>query len=138
MVSTPLIIIIFSVTLIWSSVLTFLFAKIIREYKSLIKGISEGYLKGKEIVDISKRLKVLEEEGVSHVQKINALRFNPFNEEGGDNSFTICLLNGKNDGILLTGLHTREKTRMYAKRIVNGKSEYELSKEEKKVIENAK
>ncbi len=133
-----LIIIIISVTLIWLSVLTFLFVRIIGQYKSLIKGVNEGYLKGQEITEINKRLQVLEKEGLGHVQRIGMLRFNPFDEAGGDNSFTICLLNGKSDGILLTGLHTREKTRMYAKKIENGKSKYELSKEEKKVIQDAK
>src|SRR5260221_4757560 len=114
--TTLLIIIFVSVTLIWVSVLTFLFVRIVKQYKSLIKGISEGYLKGQEIVDINKRLQILEHEGLGHVQRVGMLRFNPFDEAGRDNSFTICLLNGKNDGILLTGLHTREKTRMYAKK----------------------
>ncbi len=135
--TTLLIIIIMSVTLIWTAILTFLFVRIIGQYKSLIKGVNEGYLKGKEITGILTRLGVLEKEGLEHVQKKGLVRFNPFNESGGDNSFVICLLDGKSNGIVLTGLHTREKTRMYAKKIENGKSKYELSREEKQAITEA-
>ncbi|MFC1710205.1 DUF4446 family protein [Patescibacteria group bacterium] len=90
------------------------------------------------IKSISKDLKQIEDAHKLHVQKIGIVRFNPFNETGGDHSFTIALLNGKDTGIVLTGLHTRERTRMYLKPIESGKSEYELSSEETKAIAKAK
>jgi len=74
---------------------------------------------------------------LAHFQKLGLIRFNPFNETGGNNSFSLVLLDGKNNGWVMTGLHTRERTRLYVKPIKNLKSEYELSDEEKKALEKA-
>lgn len=70
-------------------------------------------------------------------QRMGFVRFNPFAETGGDQSFSVSLLDAKGSGIVFTGLHTREKTRVYAKPIVNGVSKSTLSKEEQKAIEIA-
>jgi hypothetical protein len=70
-------------------------------------------------------------------QRMGFVRFNPFAETGGDQSFSVSLLDAKGTGIVFTGLHTREKTRVYAKPIVNGVSKSTLSKEEQKAIEIA-
>ena len=110
-----LIIILISVTLIWLSVLTFYVIKIVNS------------LKVKPLTDINN----------NKFSRLGLVRFNPFNETGGDNSFVLCFLDDKLNGVLLTGLHTREKTRMYAKKVRNGKAEHELSKEESKAIEEA-
>ncbi len=146
----PLIILISTAILIWLGVLTYFFFKVWSHYKNLLKGIREGNLdkilnkvlenedlNTRQITDINKSISDLKEEELSHIQKIGFVRFNPFNEMGGDNSFALCLLNGKSDGVVITGLHTREKTRMYAKRIVNAESKHELSKEERKAIQEA-
>ena len=71
------------------------------------------------------------------MQKYGFVRFNPFGDMGGDHSFCLALLNGKHTGFVLTGLHTRERTRVYVKHIKRGKSEYDLSKEERKALEQA-
>lgn len=70
-------------------------------------------------------------------QRMGFVRFNPFAETGGDQSFSVSLLDAQGTGIVFTGLHTREKTRVYAKPIVNGVSKSTLSKEEQKAIEIA-
>ncbi len=119
--------------MIWLSVLTIFFVRIHRRYKDLLN----GSLKDEDILAINNRVRVLEREGLSHIQRVSMIRFNPFNETGGDNSFTLCLLDANSSGIVLTGLHTREKTRVYAKKIERGKSKYELSSEEKKAISEA-
>lgn len=136
--------------LIWLVFLTVIFVRIFNHYKSLTKGVDSGNLekilkqilikqnlKDSEILDINKKIRVLQQGDLKHIQKVSMFRFNPFNETGGDNSFTICLLDGNANGVVLTGLHTREKTRMYAKQIENGKSKYELSREESKAIGDA-
>lgn len=70
--------------------------------------------------------------------KIGFLRFNPFGDVGGDQSFSVAILNGKNNGITLSSLHGREGTRFYAKSIVNGESEkHPLTEEEKEAIKIA-
>jgi hypothetical protein len=67
------------------------------------------------------------------------LRFNPFNDTGGDQSFILALLDGKNAGVVISGLYSWSGTRWYAKKVVDGKGvEHELSKDEKKAIDEAK
>lgn len=67
--------------------------------------------------------------------KIGMVRFNPFKDVGGDQSFAIALLNGKNNGITLSSLYSRDGARFYAKSIINGEStKYPLTQEEKEAI----
>ncbi|MEJ2348037.1 MAG: DUF4446 family protein [Patescibacteria group bacterium] len=105
--------------------------------KILEKVLSTGSQNSKDISALQKELERLEEDGRLHVQKVGLIRFNPFQETGGDHSFSIALLNAKDSGIVLTGLHTRERTRVYVKSITKGKSEHELSAEEKKALTKA-
>lgn len=130
-----LLIISIAAILIWQLILTFLFVKVLNRHKKLIE-LERVELERSLITKLNERINSLEKKELDHIQKVNLLRFNPFNETGGDNSFTLCLLNAKLDGVVLTGLHTREKTRIYAKEIKNGKSKFELSSEEKKVIKD--
>jgi len=88
--------------------------------------------------NILKKLEGIETNVQKHVQKVGLVRFNPFEETGGDHSFSLALLNGNDTGIVITGLHTRQRTRIYVKYIDTGKSEQRLSEEEIKAIKNAK
>jgi len=91
----------------------------------------------KLLAETQSKVTGFESEGKLHVQKIGLVRFNPFKEVGGDHSFSLALLDGKNTGFVITGLHTRERTRVYLKGVVNGKSDLELSEEEKKALSSA-
>ncbi|MBI3397277.1 DUF4446 family protein [Candidatus Woesebacteria bacterium] len=73
-----------------------------------------------------------------HIPKVSLIRFNPFKETGGDHSFVLALLDKKNTGVVVTVLHARQGTRIYAKEVINGKSEIELSAEERKALDKAK
>ena len=92
----------------------------------------------KSFEKLSKDLENLKKESKFSVQKVSIVRFNPFSEVGGDQSFSIALLDGNDNGIVVTSLYTREGNRVYGKPIKNGGSEYLLSEEEKQVIEKAK
>lgn len=92
----------------------------------------------KRLDGLQKQFKRCSESSIFFVQKVGFLRFNPFKEIGGEQSFSISLLDGNDDGFVLTSLHTRTGTRTYAKAIKNGTSPHGLSKEEEKVIQNAK
>jgi len=87
---------------------------------------------------ISQELESLKKENKFNVQKVGLIRFNPFKEVGGDQSFSIALLDGNDTGVVITSLYTREGNRVYGKPIKNGQSEYLLSAEEKEAIEKAK
>ncbi|HHE45973.1 MAG TPA: DUF4446 family protein [Candidatus Moranbacteria bacterium] len=72
------------------------------------------------------------------LHKVGLIRFNPFKDVGGNQSFSIALLNGKNNGLVLSSLFTREGARIYAKSVVDGKSlKHPFSKEEKQAIAKA-
>ena len=79
----------------------------------------------------------IQKKDVSHIQKIGLVRFNPFRDAGGNQSFALAILSDENTGVVLTGLHARETTRIYIKDLVKGVCRSELSKEEKEVIEMA-
>ncbi|MFZ2153470.1 MAG: DUF4446 family protein [Microgenomates group bacterium] len=67
--------------------------------------------------------------------KLQLVRYNPFNDVGGDQSFILCLLDKTNSGVIITSLHTRDSTRVYAKAIKNGSCDsLTLSKEETKAL----
>lgn len=66
--------------------------------------------------------------------RFGLVKYSPFSDTGGEQSFTLSLLDGEGDGILFTSLHGRETTRTYVKRINKGKSDQELSSEEKKSL----
>jgi hypothetical protein len=72
------------------------------------------------------------------IYKIGLIRFNPFNDIGGDQSFSVALLDGKDCGFIISSLHTKEGTRVYAKPITDGESiKYPLTEEEKQAIKIA-
>lgn len=71
------------------------------------------------------------------LQKISMVRFNPFGDVGGDQSFSLAMLDGHDSGLILTSIHGRGGTRVYAKPIDLGKSKYSLSAEEKKALSQA-
>ena len=72
---------------------------------------------------------------LSKTTKIKLLRFNPFDNLGSDQSFVLCLLDNTNSGVIITSLHNRESTRVYAKTIKNGQGENDaLSKEEAQTL----
>lgn len=73
-----------------------------------------------------------------HLQKIGFIRFNPFSDTGGNQSFCLCLLDENDTGLVISSLHSRENTRIYAKLIKEGSSpEQSLSKEEQEVLKVA-
>ncbi|GIW64153.1 MAG: hypothetical protein KatS3mg092_0086 [Patescibacteria group bacterium] len=73
-----------------------------------------------------------------YFQKIGLIRYNPFDKTGGKQSFVIALLNKENSGLILNFIYTKEGLRVYTKKVIKGKgAEYELSEEEKQVIEKS-
>jgi hypothetical protein len=105
--------------------------------KVLEKVLAQGEVSSRQISEIDKRIDYLEEGGKLHIQKVGLVRFNPFKELGGDHSFSLAVLDSYDSGIVITSLHTRDRTRVYMKDIKKGKSEFELSVEEKKALVNA-
>ena len=71
------------------------------------------------------------------LQNIGVVRFNPFKDVGGDQSFAIALLDSLGNGLTISSLYSREGTRIYAKPIKDSTSPYQLSGEEKEAVAGA-
>jgi len=103
---------------------------------SIINCLSISYLiflfYKKNITKVNKPLLSTKSENI----KIHLTRFNPFNEIGGNQSFILCLLDSVNSGVIITSLHNRDHTRIYAKEIKKGNVDPKIfSKEEKTILE---
>ena len=81
------------------------------------------------------RVRELEKTIQTNIQKIGFIRFNPFQDTGGDNSFILILLDGINNGVMISSLYMRDGMRIYAKAIEQGRSRHPMSQEEKKLLE---
>ena len=84
----------------------------------------------KELAEINTKLR-------KSIRGLETIRFNPFPDQGSNQSFAIGMLNEDNDGLVLSSLYSRERMSIFAKPIKNGKSEYELSTEEKEALKKA-
>ena len=148
---TNLLFLILAVIFVWLVSLSFFFWRILSHYNKLAKGVSEKSLRvvleellkdtelNKKDIDYLKEYSArIEKDGLLHIQKVGLIRFNPFKDTGGDQSFILSLVDGKDTGVVISGLYSRSGTRWYAKRVVSGKGvDYELSEEEKKSLKEA-
>ena len=133
---------------VWLMVLTFVFWRIWSHYRRLVKGVSTGNLqvvleKVLERLELNaanfnglrKELEKMRLDNFDHLQKVGFMRFNPYPETGGNQSFSLAFLDGKDNGVVISSLHSRESTRLYAKKIMAGKpKDYDLSAEERQVL----
>lgn len=71
------------------------------------------------------------------IQKVGIIRFNPFADTGGDQSFAVALLDAAGNGVVLSSLHGRADTRIFAKQVQAGRSKHALSDEEQDAIRKA-
>jgi len=85
----------------------------------------------------TERIQALEKTANISFQKLGFVRFNPFGELGGSQSFVIALLDSQNNGFVISSLFIKEGNRVYAKSVVGGQSGYVLSAEEKEAIARA-
>ncbi|EKD65046.1 MAG: hypothetical protein ACD_50C00207G0008 [uncultured bacterium] len=137
---------------IWLVTLTLFFWKTLSRYNKMadggadkgFKSMADSLIKDvasskKDIDQLKTYSEKLHKEGQLHIQKVGLLRFNPFKDTGGDQSFILSLSDANDTGVIISGLYSRSGTRWYTKRIVNGKGvEHELSEEEKKVLKETR
>ncbi len=99
--------------------------------------VNEILLLKKKNKELEEKIERLEKEKELCLQGWEMIRFNPFQDEGGKQSFSLALLDGKSNGMVVTALYTKEGSRVYGKPVKKGFSEYSLSEEEKKAIAGA-
>lgn len=89
--------------------------------------------------DIEKMAAEIKRKGKKHISKVGVVRFNPFGDTGGDQSFALAMLDEDDDGVVVSSLHGRNRTRMYAKPVRAGShTDYDFSDEEREAIRKAK
>lgn len=73
------------------------------------------------------------------IQKVGVVRYNPFKDMGGNQSFSIAMLDRENSGLIISTLATRDGVRVFSKSIINGEcNDFPLIEEEKRAIKVAK
>ena len=88
--------------------------------------------------DLEKRVSTLESESNFLLSQVGLVRYNPFEDSGGNMSFSMAMLNNNGDGAVITSLHSREGMRLYSKSIKGYLSDQTLTKEEKEAVEKAR
>ena len=124
--------------------------KLDTKYRKFMRGVNGkniedlvlGYLDtidaAKEEAKLTKeKCDMIHQELQGCIQKTSILRYKAFENVGSDLSFSISLLDNNNDGFILTGIYGRNDSTTYAKPIDKGLSRYDLSEEEKEVLEKA-
>jgi uncharacterized protein DUF4446 len=121
-----------------------------RRLESLTQGSDESSLEAvlgshldrvgqvvKDVEGVSARTSVVERDLQASFSRVGLVRYNPFEDTGGNQSFALALLDGRGDGFVVSSLHARAGTRLYAKAIAAGASEAALSDEEAEALRQA-
>jgi hypothetical protein len=135
------------VLLIAVIVQSFRLGRAVRSYRSLARGGSDPSLAdvldlqmgrveavGARLEELNRLAGEMEQRTRTSIQHIGLVRFNPFEDTGSDQSFAIALLDDRRDGIVLSSLHGRANTRLFAKPVEGGESKHALSDEEAQAI----
>lgn len=87
--------------------------------------------------NIEKELTIINVKLRKSIRGLETVRFNPFPDQGGNQSFAIGMLNEDGDGVVFSSLYSRERMSIFAKPVKNNKSEFELTAEEKEALKKA-
>jgi hypothetical protein len=110
----------------------------IKDFKDILfSQIDKTKEQEKNLAEAVERVKKLESMALKNIQKVGIVRFNPFSDVGGNQSFAIALLDNENNGFVISSLFIDQSSRVYTKPIRNGKSDHSLSKEEIEAISRA-
>jgi hypothetical protein len=137
--------------IVWLAMVQVRLNRLLRQYRTVFAGAQGGNLEAllgqnleegrrtsarvEELTALCQRL----ETTLQHaVQGVGIVRFNPFGDTGGDQSFAVALLDAQGDGLVLTSLYGRAESRIYAKPVQGGQSPYPLTAEETQAIQQAR
>lgn len=90
-----------------------------------------------QVQDLANRLPVAERQSSAALQRVGIIRYNPFADTGGQQSFAVALLDSRGSGFVISSLHSRQATRIYLKQVTAGRSDTALSDEESEAIRQA-
>ena len=90
-----------------------------------------------ELMAQAARIRAMEAASRHAVQRVGLVRYNPFEDTGGNQSFAMALLDADANGVVLTSLHSRQATRVYLRTIIAGRCDAALSAEEAEALRQA-
>ena len=121
-----------------------------RRLDALTRGSDEGSLEAvlgqhldrvrrvsRDLDDVAGRTSALEREVRRSLGRVGLVRYNPFDDTGGNQSFALAIVDAAGDGFVVNSLHARAGTRVYAKTVSQGRSEAALSDEEAEALRQA-
>lgn len=109
-----------------------------QKLEKIVRALLSDREKDQKRIDLNKEeIALLKRQTKGYFQKMALSRYNPFNETGGNQSFSLALLDGENNGIVISSFHSREGTRLYTKQVIEGRTDESFSQEEKKAIQEA-
>lgn len=102
----------------------------------VLVGKKIGQLEEKQ-TEVDKHLIKVDDRLNKSIRNVETMRFNPFIDAGSNQSFAIAFMNDEGNGVVMSSLYARDRMSIFAKPITNGKSTFELSSEEKEVLNKA-
>lgn len=102
-----------------------------------LQALSRIALAEDRLKNLESRTDILDRVSRLSIHKVAFLRYNPFQDTGGDQSFSLCFLDKANNGVVISSLYARDGVRVYGKSIEGGKPKQQLSEEEEKVLGEA-
>ena len=136
---------------IWKATTNYRLNRALRNYRALARGVEgqpldqilermaeRGEMDGRRLAEIDSRLGSLTSAVEGHLQCVGIVRYNAFDDTGGDQSFALAMLDAHGDGALFNGLFHRTECRVYAKPVRAWRSTYSLSDEEEEAIRKAR
>jgi len=138
------------IAFVWLLILTFILFYLYQREKKLNRALKEEKLANvllendqqlkkleAEVQKIQLILRKLESLGKSSFRQVGLVRFNAFEDIGGELSFSLALIDDWGNGFLLTSIQSRQESRVYAKPLERGESPFPLSEEEKEAVRRA-
>jgi hypothetical protein len=120
-------------------------------YRALAEGTSGGNLETilaehmvqvrnatSRVAELDELARRLDRASQRHLQRVGFLRFNPFRDAGGDQSFAVAVSDQDGNGVVISSLHSRDVTRVYGKPLAGWMSPYPLTEEEEEAIKKAR
>lgn len=116
----------------------FLYGKDAKSLEDTIINIREGMERlGASQNETAGSLKNIEERVRKSIRGVETIRFNPFKDSGGNQSFATALLNEEGDGVVISSLYARDRVSIFSKPVKQHASPFELTDEERNALRNA-
>lgn len=143
-------VILLGVATVLFTVLNWQVSRLLRRYRTLVRGTRGESLEGvleeyngrvkdveRDLGDLRRSVEAMNLASRRHLQGLGIVRFNAFENIGGNQSFAIALVDGEGNGVVFSSIYGRDETRVYAKPVEQGASPFTLSSEEQMAVDRA-